>query len=61
MGFKDWAKRVQKEVGISKEEIAAAIVIEMGDQLDIGEVTFTKSTKKMSKKMHDEIKERETK
>ena len=61
MGFKDWAKRVQKEIGISKEEIAAPIVIELGYELDTGEVSFITSNKKMTKKMHDEIKERITK
>ena len=60
MGFKDWAKRAKAEMGITKEELAAAAIIEMGDNLQ-GEVTFKKVNRKMTKKMHDQLVEQDRK
>ena len=60
MGFKDWAKRVQKEISISKEEIAAGAIIAAQDSITV-EATFVSENRKMTKKMHDQLVEQDRK
>ncbi|MCK5945855.1 MAG: hypothetical protein KAG04_01145 [Mycoplasmataceae bacterium] len=60
MGFKDWAKRVQKEIAITSEEIAAGAVIALQDEIKI-EVSFIDENRKMPKELHDQLVEHDRK